>query len=95
MEWNASELKEIHNRRIKRPGYAFWHTIIHLNNRAPEKITGKFAMDIQNLYGLSPQNVILLCSTHGREIDLEEYCTLLNEEENKPKSVRPIAHHKE
>ena len=85
--WSPEDLNLMHQKRISRSGKELWDYVRNLSN-LEGCVTGEMAMKIKNNYGLSPEDVILICRSHGKTIDNVEFNKLLKEEFESPKAIK-------
>jgi len=64
--------------------------------KKPEKIlTAEDCMKLYYQYGIREQQIILLAISHGFSVDDEGFAKLLDEDEERQKSVKSLACHEE
>ena len=56
-----------------------------------KKLTAEDCMKLKDQYGIHKQNVVLMAISHGFLVDDEGFAILLDEEEKRMKSVKPLA----
>lgn len=71
-------------RKISRGGEKMWNFLRSL--KAGDCISGKIAMNIKDLYGIRPEDLVFFFTIINVEIKMEEFIKLLEEEKNKPKN---------
>jgi len=55
-------------------------------------VSGEDCMKIFNTYCLRIENIVVLCFSHGYDVDKEGFAKLYEEQENRMKSVKPLIH---
>lgn len=83
------DLIEYNNKRITRAGKEQENFLLNL--KKGDRISGMMAMKIKDHYGIKPVDVVFMMMTRDVDIEMGEFYSLLQIEEDQRKTLRQCA----